>query len=179
MFDKIFDAIILCWERLSPLEILHVYQLGVVLRFGVYHRSVGPGLHWKWPIAEEVITEVTVLTTMRLPTQTLTTSDDIQVEVGTMVKYEINDMKEFVSKVWDQKDVLGDTTMGAIQAQVASMTYADLRTAAASGADKVLKAVRAEVNKYGFTVKKITFTDIGRTRSLRLNTRMPQDNLDN
>jgi regulator of protease activity HflC (stomatin/prohibitin superfamily) len=103
---------------------------------------------------------------MRLPPQTLTTSDDVQVVVAAIVKYQIRDPEPFITGIYDQNDVLADVTMGAIRNSVVSMTYEDLVKAPPEQA--ILKEVRKNVNQYGFKIEAVTFTDIGRVRSIRL-----------
>lgn len=166
MFEKLIDLIVQLWHTLSPAQIIKVYQSGGVLRFGKYHRTVGPGLAFKWPVVEEIIDAVTVETTFRLPAQSLTTLDDVSVVVAAIIKYEIVDIQAYTEKIWDQHDVLADTTMGAIHKAVASMDWADLLGESPEKA--ILEKVRNAVRKYGFKVHSITFTDLGRIRSYRL-----------
>lgn len=166
MFERLIDLIIQFGTRLTPCQIVQVYEGGVVLRFGCYHRTVQPGLAWKWPVIESIFTANTVLTTVRLPPQTLTTKDDIGVVVAAIIKYQVVDVKPYVTEIWDQHDVLMDVTMGAIRQAVVEMNYHDLINGAPE--KRVQDAVRAEVNQYGFRIRKITFTDMGKVRSFRL-----------
>lgn len=171
MLEKLIDLIAAGWDRLSPLEVIDAYQKGGVLRFGIYHRTLEPGLHWKWPLAERVIPVETCVTTHRLQPQTITTKDDVSVVVAGIVKYQINDVREYITKIWDQGDVLNDAVAGAVHDAVSARTYPELT--AERPAEGVLKAARGEVNKYGFQLLRFTFTDFGRTKSLRLITRTP------
>lgn len=171
MFEKLIDLIVAMWSRLCPAEIVRVYESAAVLRFGKYHRTLEPGLHWKWPVIEEVIVVETCLTTLRLPPQTLTTKNDVSVVVSAIIKYQIVNVENYVTKIWDQHDVLADVTMGAILTAVNEVDYTDLVTTPPER--RVLETVRAEVNQYGFKIYKITFTDLGRIRSLRLIQRTP------
>lgn len=166
MIEKILDLLTTCWETLTPCMVIEAYQGGAVLRWGCYHRTWGPGLHWKWPIAEQVLTETTCLTTMPVGPQTITTKDDVGIVVAAIVKYHIADMKPYATEIYDQRDVLADVTMGAIRAAVGELTYETLR--AEPPEQKVVELVRKEVNKYGFRVSKVTFTDLGRVLSVRL-----------
>lgn len=173
MFEKFFEFIVQCWERLSPFEVIDAYQAGGVLRFGKYHRTLVPGLHMKWPIAERVVVVETCITTLRLPPQTLTTKDDVSVVVQAMIKYQIlvDKLEAYITEIWDQTDVLADVAMGAIRTEVGKLNYAELVTEKPE--QKVVEAARNEVNRYGFKLHRITFTDLGRMRSLRLITRTP------
>lgn len=166
MFTKLLDLLMQTWNRVSPFEVIKEYEGAVVLRFGRYSRTIGPGLSFKIPIIEEAISCNTCLTTIRLPPQTLTTRDDVPVVVSALVKYAVKDVKLFLLEIWDQTDVLADVTMGAIRMAVNALSYTDLVTSPPE--PQVLEAVRKEANQYGFKVHKITFVDLGRVKSLRL-----------
>lgn len=166
MIEKLLDLLEKLWTLASPLVIVHPWQGGIVMRLGKYHRALEQGYHPKWPLAEDFVLTETCTTTLRLEPQSLTTRDDVPVVVGSIVKYRIQDVRKYVCDVWDQKDVLADTTMGAIARKVESTTYADLRSG--NPARDVIDDVREELNKFGFKVSKITFTDFCRMRSIRL-----------
>lgn len=166
MFEKLIELLAATWNTLRPYEIVEAYNRGVVLRFGRYQRTLAPGLHWKWPLAEDIVSVLACITTLPLPPQTLTTKDDVGVVVAAVVKYEIVKPEPYVTDIWDQRDVLSDVTMGAVRAAVSGIEYKDLIV---QPPDRVvLEAVRKEVNKYGFRIHAVTFTDLGRVRSLRL-----------
>lgn len=166
MFEKLIDLLAGAWDALRPYEIVEAYNRGVVLRFGKYSRTLAPGIHWKWPLAEDVVSVLACITTLPLPPQTLTTRDDVGVVVAAVVKYEIVKPEPYVTDIWDQRDVLSDVTMGAVRQAVSAIDYKDLIEQPPERS--VLELVRREVNKYGFKIHAITFTDLGRVRSLRL-----------
>ncbi len=166
MIERILDLLAGGWDLIAPLFVVKVYEGGVVLRFGKYQRTVEPGLHFKWPLVDLHQTTKTCVTTMRLPPQTLTTADDHSVVVSAVVKYQVRDVRPLLTEIWDAADVLADTCMGAIRRTVNDKSYADLVKADAE--DAVLERIRAEVNRYGFKVHRLTFTDLGRVRSIRL-----------
>ncbi|BAU48020.1 hypothetical protein SVA_1457 [Sulfurifustis variabilis] len=89
---------------------------------------------------------------------------------------QVKDVKAYVINIWDRNDVLADVTMGAIRAAVNGLTYAEL--VAQPPEPQVLDAVRREVNQFGFKLHKITFSDLGRVKSLRL-IQHAADKLDN
>lgn len=166
MLEKILDIIILGWDYVKPYVVLDEFEGGGVLRLGRYNRTLGPGFHWKWPCFERVWEVTTCETTLRLEPQTLTSKDGRAVVVGGIVKYEIKNVKPFICDIWDQKDVLADVAMGAIQEVVTDTEYETL--VATPPRKKVLDAIRSEVNQYGFKVNRFTFTDLAATMSLRL-----------
>ena len=62
MFDRIFDFLARFGVEALPFIVIPVYQNGGVLRFGRYHRTIGPGIHWKIPF---------VFSRRRLPPKTM------------------------------------------------------------------------------------------------------------
>lgn len=176
MFDRILSWLESGWKWLKPFHVIDAWETGACLRFGRFHREMAPGFHWKWPLIEEVHEYTTTKQTMRLLAQTVDTKDRKQVVVTTVVKYEIADISKFITQIFDQKDVLGDVTMGAVRDEVAGMTYEDL--IATPPTKSILDMVRKECNQYGFKIHRVTFVDLSRTRSLRLIQGNPTD-LDN
>jgi regulator of protease activity HflC (stomatin/prohibitin superfamily) len=166
VFDKLLDLIVSGWHRLCPLEIIEAYNHGVVLRFGRYDRTLAPGLYWKWPLAEDVVSVLACVTTMPLAPQTLTTKDGVSVVVAAVVKYQIVKPDVYVTDIWDAKDVLADVAMGAVRRAVCEVAWTELQEQPPEG--RILKLVRDQVNQYGFKIHAVTFTDIGRVRSIRL-----------
>jgi regulator of protease activity HflC (stomatin/prohibitin superfamily) len=171
MFDKLLDLLTSAGSRVLPFRVVPVAQHAGVLRFGRYHRTCPPGFHWKIPFVEEFLLEHTSITTLRLQPQTLTTADGVSVVVQATVKYQITDVEKYLTQVWDQVDVLADVSMGAIRRVVCGAAY-DPATAEAQEKE-IIALVRKQVNEFGFKIYTVTFTDIGRIRSIRLITHSP------
>ena len=176
MFDKIFDWIDKGWDYIRPFHCPWAYEKTAILRFGKFEREIGPGFNWKWPLVEYPLDVTTCETTMRLDAQTLTTKDGVGVVVKAMVKYEITKVEQYVTRIYDAKDVLADVTMGAVRKAVTSTDYAVLM--ANPPETEIAKIVRKEVVDYGFKVHRVTFIDLAKVRSIRLITASPVD-LDN
>lgn len=164
--EKLVEIVLGAWQRVAPFAVVDAWEQGVVLRLGRYHRTIAAGFSWKIPLIEEVIEVRSVLTTLRLPAQTLTSKDGVQLVVAAIIKYRIRDPKPYVTEVWDQVDVLADVTMGAVGRVVREHTAEELLVEPPEG--PVATAVRRQVNRYGFEIEAVTFTDLGRVKSLRL-----------
>lgn len=171
MFERILDFIAASWDVLRPWVVINDFEGGVILRFGRYHRELTPGLHWKLPIADTTVTASTVITTMALRPQTLTTCDDLTVVISAIVKYRITDVRAYLLDIWDSADVINDLTLGAIKEIVASVNYSGLQKQGIE--DRVLELIQNEAAEYGVHIYKVTFADFGRVRSLRLITNQP------
>lgn len=166
MFERILDFLASSWNLLRPVLVVSDFEGGVILRFGRYHRTIAPGLHWKLPLADNAIVTSTVTTTMALRPQTLTTKDDLTIVVSAIVKYHISDVRAYLLDIWDSADVINDLTLGTIREIVASVNYADLRGRAMEV--EVLADIRDEASRYGVHIDKVTFSDLGKVKSLRL-----------
>lgn len=166
MFERVLDFLAASWDVLRPWVVINDFEGAVVLRFGRYFRELTPGLHWKLPVADTTIIASTVITTMALRPQTLTTSDDLTVVISAIVKYRITDVRAYLLDIWDSADVLNDLTLGAIKEMVTSVNYSDLQKHGIE--DQVLAAIQNEADEYGVHIYKVTFADFGKVCSLRL-----------
>lgn len=173
MFERLIDLLLQTWDQLNPVFVVDAYQHAGVLRFGKFIRTCEPGLHWKIPFAERAIEVETCVTTMRLPPQTLTTLDGKVVVVAAIVRYQIRDVKPYLTLILDQQDVLADVTMGQIRASVREQTLEQLTGEPPE--NKIATAVRRKVGRFGFDVEAVTFTDLAAVRSFRLIQPNPKD----
>jgi regulator of protease activity HflC (stomatin/prohibitin superfamily) len=145
---------------------VYEYQGAVVFRWGVVHRVSGPGRRWKWPLIERADVWDTYVETLRVDPQSVTTSDGKSVGARVIVKFQVSDVRKYATEIGDHKDALEDFTMGAVRTCVHALTY-DALLANPPEAE-ILELVRKEVNRYGFKVHRITFTDLCLMPSLRL-----------
>lgn len=177
LFEPIINWFREGWSRLKPFFVVDAFETAGVLRFGKYHRTAPPGLHWKIPFVDDPIELTTCRTTVRLPPQYLTTKDDVAVAVAAIIAYEIVDVKPYITGIFDQHDVLCDVTMGAIRKTVAEANYKDLVENPPE--EKVATAVRRKANRFGFSIDSVTFTSFTKARPIMLITQSVLTNLDN
>jgi membrane protease subunit HflK len=167
IFQSIVNWIRDGWTRLKPFFVVDAFETAGVLRFGKYHHTAAPGLHWKIPFADDPVEITTVEQTWRSPAQPLTTKDDVAVTVMTVVRYSIRDVKPYITLIYDQEDVLADRTMGLVRRLVAKSTYRELVDAEEPEKEVATKLRRA-VGKYGFEIEEVTFTGFTKSRPLTL-----------
>lgn len=177
MFDWLRAILEAAWDRLLPFTVVHQYQNTGVFRFGKYHRTLGPGLHWRWPFAEDLVTEDICIKTLALDFQTVTTKDNNAVVVCGIVRWRIVDVKPFICEIGNQHDVLRDTSMGAVLNAVRMVDLATLRDDPPG--NKIAIEIRRLVKPYGINIEAFTFTDSGPIKTYRLmtHTHTPMDHL--
>lgn len=108
-----------------------VYQVeernrAVVLRFGKYHETLGPGLRWNAPIVDRVIIENVTEVRHWNSRGPMLTQDENIVEVPINVQYNIKDVELFVLNVKDPSASLVNASDSAIRHVVGSSTLNDV-----------------------------------------------------
>ncbi|MDP0561404.1 MAG: FtsH protease activity modulator HflK [Candidatus Endonucleobacter sp. (ex Gigantidas childressi)] len=90
-------------------------ERAVILRLGVYHETVNPGLHLYFPGIEEKFQErVTEYRTYNLRTKMLTKDENI-VEVAISVQYNISDVKDYVLNIAKPLNSLEEAAQSAFR----------------------------------------------------------------
>jgi len=168
MFDRLIDFIVDIADQFRFWVILPEYQAGLILRLGRFHREIGPGLHLKWFGFEDEMVANTNITTLILGPQSLFTKDGKELVTNGIIKYSINKPKVYLLEIDDRVDVLRDTSKGAVFEVIKSNLFAELATGVIDLNNECMIRIRKEVNQYGFKIHKVTMTDIGRMKSLRL-----------
>ena len=167
MFTKLIEIILEFWEDLKFWTIIPVFEMALVLHFGKSHRVLGPGIHWKWPFADQIHNHIVIPTTMGTGVQSVITKDGKQIAVKSVIKYTIYDIQMFVEQIYDQADALVDVTQGAIMEIINARTYEECLDAEGLSNSLAIK-VRRDVKKYGIAIEAVTLTDFADTPSYRI-----------
>jgi len=166
MFEKLIEIITNWASLLAPFVIVNPYEEGVLNRVGKFKKVISPGIHFKIPILDEVVTQYTVTTTLSLPAQSLYTIDKQNIVVKGVVKYKISDVKIFLLEVYDAQDAISDMTQSIIKNIIMSKTVEECID---PEIDNILtKKARVEVKKWGVEINQVTLTDLAPIRSFRL-----------
>lgn len=166
MLDKLVDIALAFGQNLIPCTVVDHYEKGVMLRFGKFRKVCEPGFHWKAPFIDKVLTQTVVPTTMNLGSQSLTTLDGKTVVVAAVVKYKITDIETLLLEVYDAVDAIGDMTQAIIKECVMQKNWADLQGTEID--DLITEKSKKEAKKWGLGIIRVTLTDVGIIRSIRL-----------
>lgn len=166
MLEKLIDLIQNTWDRLSPIYLVYQYQEGLLFRFGKVYKRSEPGFHLKIPLADRADVYDNCIETLRTDPQAVTTKDGQTMLTRVIVKFQMDDIERYVTKISDHVDALEDFTAGAVRTCIHEMTYSELLENPPE--KKILDMVRKEVNQYGFKVHKITFTTLSKGRPIFL-----------
>lgn len=166
MFDKLIDVIVTFIHDFLPIKIVDQWEAGVHLRYGKFKNVVSPGLIWKLPFFDQVITTPVITQTVNLSPQTLTTLDEKSIVLTSIVRYHIFDVKRFLLGVMQANDVLIDTTQGIIRDFVEKTKWEHLIDLS----EFVTPEVNEQVENWGIKIELISFPDLGEIRTYRLMT---------
>lgn len=166
MFDKLIEFLLGTLEDLLPIFIVTQYNKAVVFRAGKFHKVADAGLHWKIPFFDKPDERTIITTTLTIPAQSITTKDGKQLVVKAMVRYNISDIKTLVLTIFDPIDAISDTTQGIIKEQITSREWSECSDNELD--NTITKKVRSTVKHWGIEIEKVTLTDMGAIKSLRL-----------
>lgn len=121
----------------------------VVLRFGKYYATEGPGLNFRWPIVDKV----TIVNTSAVEKETIRArmiSKDVNfVDIDLEVQYRISDPRSYVTKVTSAEEILRHATESALR-HVAGGTDMEqlISKGRATLADDVRSRLKVYLNNY-------------------------------
>lgn len=120
-------VIILFWALLG-IFIVAPAEKGVVLKFGRYFSTVGPGPHWIPRLIERAyVLNVQQISTYPYQAEMLTEDENI-VSVALAVQYRIANPQDFLFKVVDPVHTLKQATSSALRQAVGQITLNDVLT---------------------------------------------------
>jgi regulator of protease activity HflC (stomatin/prohibitin superfamily) len=164
--DRLLAILAEVWRDLLPFTVIDQYERGVMLRTGLFRKVMEAGFHWKIPFYDKVLSQTVVTTTMNLGSQSLTTLDGKNVVVSAVIKYSIFDIKILLLDVNDPVDAISDMTQAIIKDCVMERNWDDLR---GKDVDKeITTKAKREAKKWGIEIDRVTLTDVGIIRSIRL-----------
>lgn len=166
MLEHLFEFLKQSWESVVPMFVVDAWERGIVLRFGVHVRDVGPGLHWRIPLVERPITHGVVTSVHSLTPQSVTTADGHPCVLSAVVTWRVSDVRKLLLEVEDAAHALRDACTGVLTTHASAATWASM------GSDEFLEGVRVEMRRiafrWGIEVMRVQFADRQRCRSLRL-----------
>lgn len=137
-------------------------ERAVVLRFGKYHATAGPGLQWNPPLIDEVIRVNTTRVRAASFREIMLTQDENIVEVRMSVQYVIDDVRDFVLQVRLPENSLQHAAQSALRHVVGGMTMDLVLT---EGRLRIGNEVRERLQRYlsdygtGIRVSKVNIDD--------------------
>ncbi|TVZ40546.1 membrane protease subunit HflK [Alteromonadaceae bacterium 2753L.S.0a.02] len=150
--------------------IVNEQERAVVLRFGVYNTTKGPGFRWNPPLIDKVypvnVTKVRLWST----SEQMLTKDLNIVDIKLSVQYIIRDAQEFVLRVRDPEASLQQATNSALRHVAGSTLMHDVLT---EGREQVAFEVQDRLQAYldnyqtGIRIEKVNIEDSNPPREVQ------------
>lgn len=127
LVSLVMGAVLLLWV-ISGVFIVDPAEQAVVLRFGRYLKTVGPGPHWIPRFIEsKVVLNVERVADYSYSAQMLTKDENL-VSVAVAVQYRIGDLQDYLFNVTDAEESLQQATSSALRQVVGTTTLDQLIT---------------------------------------------------
>ena len=137
-------------------------ERAVVLRLGKYYETVSPGLHWNWPLIDQVMkVNVTNVRSTSLRSEMLTQDENI-VDVSISAQYRVADPKDFLLQVKQPEASLEQAMESSLRHVVGSTQMDQVIT---EGREQIAAEVQQRLQQYldtyktGIVVDKVNIED--------------------
>lgn len=120
------ELILALWDEFRPLFMVRSYQEGVRWTFGRNPKLLGPGLHFRIPIIQELEIISVVDDYLAFPVQSVITRDGELVCFDAMIGYRIDDAVKHFCEVVDFRDATQELAMAHLAQRVRDWTYEEL-----------------------------------------------------
>lgn len=123
----LMGGVLLLWV-ISGIFIIDPAEQAVILRFGKYLKTVGPGPHWiPRLIDSKIVLNVERVADYSYSAQMLTKDENL-VSVAVAVQYRIGDLQDYLFNVTDAEESLQQATSSALRQVVGTTTLDQLIT---------------------------------------------------
>ena len=167
MFDRLFDWIFNFIELFYITFIVDEYEEAVVLRFGKYVKTVGPGLHFQFPFGiDRPITTSVVYDTMTFYDKVVTLKDGVTMSYGITVGFTVSDAKKYLLDVEGAEEAMTDSVMMLAPPVLMSLTWPQVLQEESRDAafDALRTAVAYRVRRFGIKVEAMGFNSVAKAR---------------
>lgn len=147
----------------SSVYTLDEKERGVILRLGKYDRTEGPGLHFKWPLAE-LLTRIET-TTVRKENieERMLTEDNNIVEIELNVQYRVADPVSYALRIENPRLTLQHAAQSALRHEVGSTSMDPILTSGREAtADQVKLRLQSYLDRYqtGIQLTNVNVKDV-------------------
>lgn len=165
--SKLLDLIVQFANFFIPWTVLDAFEGGVILRWGKYHRTIGPGFHWCLPFnIDHVFTDTVVLRTKPIGLQSLLTKDARAITLTAIVTSSIEDVRKALLDVESVDQAMLDACAGAIGTLVTKSTWDEI--VHEDFQNEMAKACRRGAKRYGIAIDRVQLMELTPARAIRL-----------
>lgn len=140
--------------------IVNQYERGIVLTFGTYSYTLGPGLKLVFPIVQRVIKVDIRINTLDIPKQEIITKDNVAVSINAVVYFQVVKSEDAILKVRDFEYAVSQYAQTALRDVIGGVELDQLLTDRQKISDEIKTIVDTETVDWGVDVTGIRLQDI-------------------
>ncbi|MBL8911790.1 MAG: slipin family protein [Archangium sp.] len=165
-FATFFGFFIALWAS-AVVRIAAQWERSVVLRFGKFHATKGPGLLFVFPVADSVSMVDTRLLTMPIPKQQVITRDNVPVSIDGALFFQVRDPERAVTTVQDYRSAILQYAQASLRDVAGGMSLDDLLSEREKIQEQIAQTVESRSTAWGIHVDAIRLLDIDMPEDLK------------
>lgn len=139
----------------GPLMKIQQGEIGLLLHRGKLKAKLGPGLHTYNTCVDQLITVSLKTQVLMLPKMLLITKDNVTIQMGAFVAYNILIPEYAIFRVENISDLMTKLVMGTMKTMVAKMSLMDLLTKREEMEQQITKVIDDKTDYYGINVSSV------------------------
>ena len=145
---------------LMSIQIVRPVEVRLVERFGMYVKTLNPGLAFIVPFIERVISVNITETMADVEPQIVITKDKLNVEVDALVYYKVSDAQKAAYNIDDYESQLIALAKTTLRAVISKMSLTEANEKRAEINQKIEEALDTELQTYGVDVLRVEIQKI-------------------
>lgn len=166
MFDKLIDVVRSLGAAALPFQVIGVDRAAILLRFGRFRRALEPGLLWKMPFADIVLSCDSRVHFYRTNEQSLVTLDGLTVIVSAVISFRVKSAEHAILSQLEFGQSVWDGAAATLSCFVARTAFDDLKND--DFAARLMAQVQAENESYGTEILTCRLENCAKARTLRI-----------
>ena len=164
-------VLVLIGLLLSSYTIINARQVGVVLRFGQYERTLGPGFHFKLPQPIESVDKVEATRVRSVNDKvSMLTRDENIITVDFTVQYQVDDARKYLFSLNDPDGTIQAAAEAAVRGVIGGSNMDQILSAAGANlvnqAQQVLQKTLDGYNA-GLRVTEVSFQNVSPPKEVK------------
>ncbi|MFA5987040.1 MAG: slipin family protein [Candidatus Paceibacterota bacterium] len=145
---------------IAGIRIVDQYEKGIVLTFGKFTSTRGPGLNWIFPAVQVLIKVDTRVDTVDIPQQEVITKDNVTVGINAVVYFKVDSAEKAVLEVQNYTRAVALYAQATLRDVIGGVELDVLLSERDKIAEEIKKIVDVATDPWGIDVSNIKIQDI-------------------
>lgn len=158
--QALIDFIVKNLLALWPVTRVDEWEHGLVVRGGRIQRTLGGGLHWRWPFFDVVKKWPANIIALDLLTAAVTTRDGKPVSVSANLCYQVTSISLMWRNLWNSENTLAKIAVGDIATYCAGEDWSHLATERHTVEAEIKQRLNTRCSPWGIEIESVRLTDL-------------------